>query len=444
MDIRQFELSNPWRVGRQWDVPSIKRRLLATVIDWMDEPEVLVLTGARQVGKTSIVYQVISWLLESQRVLPTDIYYFNLDTPGVADFVGDTGALVRFLDASSGSRTYVFIDEVQRLDQPGLLVKGLQDFRLPLKFVLTGSSALDIRVKTSEALTGRKQVFQVSQLSFNEYLQAVGASVAPGPMDKKDAHFYLPELNHHLDNYATWGGYPAVVLSGSTDKRLGRLGEIYVSYLEKDIAGFLKVGNMSAFRRLVTVIADQQGGLVNIQELAATLGIHRDTVERYVEHLEQTFVLRRLTPFFRNHRTELSKMPKLYFSDSGLRNLGLGMPGPFPTRPDRGPIAEGLVADFLSSGLPPGGGLHFWRTKSKAEVDFVASTSGALSAVEVKAGSLPGPRVSRGFRSFISKYRPKQALVLNRDLWDTAQHEGTTVTILPLAVYLAQRFPQTP
>ena len=257
MDIRQFELSNPWRVGRPWDVPSIRRRLLSEVIDWMDEPEALILTGARQVGKTSIIYQVISWLLESRGVLPADIYYFNLDTPGVADFVGDTGALLRFLDASGGRRAYVFIDEVQRLGRPGLLVKGLQDLRLPLKFILTGSSALDIRVKTGEALTGRKQVFHVFQLSFAEYLQARGASAVSGPLDGRDADLYLLELNHHLDNYATWGGYPAVVLSGSADKRLARLGEIYVSYLEKDIAGFLRVGNMSAFRRLVVLLGSR-------------------------------------------------------------------------------------------------------------------------------------------------------------------------------------------
>ncbi len=438
MDIRQFELSNPWRVARQWEVPSIKRRLLSRVIDWMDEPEVLVLTGARQVGKTSIVYQLISWLLESHEVAPADVYYFNLDIPGVADFVGDPSALLRFLEVGNGGRAFVFIDEVQRLERPGLLIKGLQDMKLSLKFILTGSSSLDIRVKTGEALTGRKQVFHVSQLSFSEYLDAVGASLPPKPMKKGDTALYLPELNHHLDSYATYGGYPAVVLSGSADKRLGRLDEIYRSYLEKDIAGFLRVENMSGFRRLVTVIADQQGGLVNIQELAATLGMHRDTVERYIEHLEQTFVLRRVTPFFRNQRTELSRMPKLYFADQGLRNLGLGVLQSFPDRPDRGQIAEGLVADYLSESLSPGAGLHFWRSKSKAEVDFVVGSSGAVTAFEVKAGALSKPGIRRGFRSFLGKYQPEQAFLLNRSLWASAEHEGIPVSALPLAVYLAE------
>lgn len=438
MDIRQFELSNPWRVGRPWQVPSIKRRLLPEVIDWMDEPEVLVLTGARQVGKTSIVYQLVSWLLESYGVAPADVYYFNLDIPGVADLVGNPASLLRFLEAGSSRRSYVFVDEVQRLERPGLLIKGLQDMRLPLKFILTGSSSLDIRVKTGEALTGRKQVFHVSQLSFDEYLSAKSASVPQGAPDQEDAELYLPELNHHLDRYATYGGYPAVVLSGSDDKRLGRLGEIYRSYLEKDIAGFLRVGNMAGFRRLVTVIAGQQGGLVNIQELAGTLGMHRDTVERYLEHLEQTFVLHRLTPFCRNQRTELSRMPKLYFADPGLRNLAQGMLHLFPDRPDRGQIAEGIVADYLSAKPAPGTSLHFWRTKAKAEVDFVTEASGEMTALEVKAGALARPRISRGFRSFLAKYRPERAFLLNRSLWATVEHEGIIVTVLPLAVFLAR------
>lgn len=438
MDIRQFELANPWRMGRGWQVPSIPRQILSRLVEWVDEPEVLVLSGARQAGKTSIVYQLISRLMKEHRVAANDIYYFNLDLPGFADFVAEPSSLLRFLGKLDRRRVFVFLDEVQRLEHPGLLVKGLQDMRLPLKFVLTGSSALDIRVKTGEALTGRKQVFRVHQLSFEEYLEAVGARLPSGPIAPQDAAVYLPELNHHLDSYATTGGYPAVVLSGDDDKRLARLTEIYVSYLEKDIAGFLKVGNLTAFRRLVTLLADQQGGLTNIQELAATLRIHRETVQRYIEYLEQTFVIRRVTPFFENPRTELSKMPKFYFEDQGLRNFGLGSLAPYPERRDRGQVAEGLVAQYVGAGLPGSSALHFWRTKSKAEVDFVYGARQSLCAVEVKGGALARPRLGAGFRSFLTKYEPTQAFLLNRALWTTVQHQQTAVHILPLAVFLAR------
>ncbi|MDY6896031.1 MAG: DUF4143 domain-containing protein, partial [Thermotogota bacterium] len=109
-------------------------------------------------------------------------------------------------------------------------------------------------------------------------------------------------------------------ITADPEKKILRLNEIFSSYLEKDIAGFMKVENIIAFQKLTTLLAAQQGGLVNIQELSYTLGLHRETITRYIHYLEETFVIKRLTPLFSNPRTELSKMPKIYFADPGMRN----------------------------------------------------------------------------------------------------------------------------
>ena len=175
MDITTFNLSNPWRTGRNWDVPGIKRDVTRELVNWLDEPEILILSGARQVGKTSILYQLIDWLIGSGHVGPDDIYYFNLDLGGISEFLEDQGSFLRFLDAEKGRNIFVFIDEVQRLPDPGIFIKALQDLRLPIKFILTGSSSLDIRTRTHEPLTGRKQVFHIEALSFSEYVKTVPA-----------------------------------------------------------------------------------------------------------------------------------------------------------------------------------------------------------------------------------------------------------------------------
>ena len=436
MDITAFNLSNPWRTGRDWDVPGIRRTVTGKLINWLDEPEILILSGARQVGKTSILYQLIDWLMRSGSVEPSDIYYFNLDLSGIPDFLEDQGSLLRFLGAERGRKAFVFIDEVQRLSNPGVFIKVLQDLRLPLKIILTGSSSLNIRTKIQEPLTGRKQVFHIKALSFSEYIETIPELSSLPVLDPQNYDFYIGALNDALQDYGLYGGYPAPVLTPDPEKKLLKLNEIFSSYLEKDIAGFLKVENIFAFRKLTTLLSAQQGELVNIQELASTLGIHRETVTRYIHYLEETFVIKRLTPFFSNPRTELSKMSKIYFADAGLRNLVMGSFADLRTRSDAGQIIEGIVVAHVSGNHFLSRGVNYWRTKSGAEVDFVISDVKPVQSIEVKSGILKQIAISRGYRSFLSKYNPKRAILLNSTTWSGTKIAGHTVEAIPTAVFL--------
>ncbi len=436
MDITTFNLSNPWRTGRAWDVPSIARAITRKLVKWLDEPEILILAGARQVGKTSILYQLIDWLLQSGRAEPAEIYYFNLDLAGISEFMEDQGKLLRFLDVEKRRNIFVFIDEVQRLPDPGIFIKALQDLRLQLKFILTGSSSLDIRTKSHEALTGRKQVFHIEALSFSEYVKTVPALSSLPDLNPHNYHPYLAALNDTLFDYGLYGGYPATILTADPEKKVLRINEIFSSYLEKDIAGFLKVENITAFRKLATLLAGQQGGLVNIQELTSTLGIHRETITRYIHYLEETFVIKRLTPFFVNPRSELSKMPKIYFADAGLRNLAMGNFSDLHTRSDTGQIMEGIVASHVFRKYPLSQRINYWRTKAGAEVDFIISSVKPIQSIEVKAGILKQLTISRGYRSFLAKYSPQKAILLNRNIWSEAEIGGQLVEAIPISVFL--------
>jgi len=436
MDITTFNLSNPWRTGRDWDVPGIQRDVTRKLMNWLDEPEILILSGARQVGKTSILYQLIDWLMRSGHVGPDGIYYFNLDLGGISEFLGDQGSFLRFLDAEKGRNIFVFIDEVQRLPDLGIFIKAIQDLRIPIKFILTGSSSLDIRTRTQEPLTGRKQVFHIEALSFSEYVKTVPALSSLPALEQQNYSIYIGALNDALNDYGLYGGYPAVVLTDDPEKKMLRLNEIFSSYLEKDIAGFLKVENIPAFRKLATLLSVQQGGLVNIQELASTLGLHRETITRYIYYLEETFVIKRLTPFFSNPRTELSKMPKIYFADAGLRNLAMGSFSDLRTRSDTGKIIEGIVASHVLRDRILSHRINYWRTKSGAEVDLIISGAKPVQSIEVKSGFLKGVTISRGYRSYLSKYSPKKAILLNSAIWSKREIAGHTVEAIPTAVFL--------
>ncbi|MBW2367944.1 MAG: ATP-binding protein [Deltaproteobacteria bacterium] len=416
MDITTFQLLNPWRTGRNWDVPHIERTVTGKISAWLQ-------------------------LINSDHAKPDDIYFFNLDIAGIKDFLKDQASFLRFLDIEKRKNTYVFIDEVQRLSDPGLFIKGLQDLRLPIKFVLTGSSSLDIRAKTQEALTGRKQVFHIWPLSFSEYIKTVPVLRDMTYPDRNDYEMYLGLLNDTLHDYSFYGGYPAVVSTESHEKKMMRLNEILTSYLEKDIAGFLKVENIPLFRKLVTLLSAQQGGLVNIQELSETLGANRETVSRYIHYLEETFVICRIAPYFSNRRTELSKMPKIYFSDPGLRNLARGgglVLENLMFSPDHGIILEGIVTAHVFRGLSFSTRLNFWRTKSGAEVDLVVSDKNPVAGIEVKAGALRDIRITRGYRSFLTKYKPDIAIILNRTLWNKKEIAGCVIEAIPTAIFLLQ------
>jgi len=436
MEITTFNLSNPWRTGKNWDVPGIQRDVTRKLMNWLDEPEILILSGARQVGKTSILYQLIDWLMRSGHVGPDGIYYFNLDLGGISEFLEDQGSFLRFLEAEKGRNIFVFIDEVQRLPDPGIFIKAIQDLRLPIKFILTGSSSLDIRSRTHEPLTGRKQVFHIEALSFSEYVKTVPVLSSLPALEQQSYSIYIGALNDALNDYGLYGGYPAVVLTDDPEKKILRLNEIFSSYLEKDIAGFLKVENIPAFRKLATLLSVQQGGLVNIQELASTLGLHRETITRYIYYLEETFVIKRLTPLFSNPRTELSKMPKIYFADAGLRNLAMGSFSDLRTRSDTGKIIEGIVVSHVLRDRILSHRINYWRTKSGAEVDLIISGAKPVQSIEVKSGFLKGVTISRGYRSFLSKYSPKKAILLNSAIWSKREIAGHTVEAIPTTVFL--------
>jgi hypothetical protein len=217
-------------------------------------------------------------------------------------------------------------------------------------------------------------------------------------------------ITERFERHAVVGGYPEAWLSGSPGDVLADLTEAVVL---RDASDRFRIARPDVFRRLLHLVAGQVGSLVNHAEWAALLGVSRDTVAAYVALLEESHVLVTLPPFAGGKRSELTRQPKVYFTDPGLRNHLVGSLQPFRGRPDRGPLFELWVFSELWKRLPPGATLHYWRSTSGAETDFVIVLGDRPIGVEVKAQELTRPLLPRASRSFIEAYDPKDFLMVN-------------------------------
>ena len=398
----------------------INREIFDKIAAHLDKPEITLLTGSRQVGKTVLLEQLKSYLISEKKILSENVLWYNLDLIQDWETFQSQSAFIEFLRGrSKQKKIYVFIDEAQKVPEAARFFKGVYDSKLNAKLVLTGSSSLEIKAKLKETLAGRKRIFHIPSFSFYEFLSAKDKFLAEylknedsiGEIDQK-------KLNLYYEEYLIFGGYPRVVLSESQEEKIAILREIFSSYVEKDVVGFLEVKNKTAFNRMIKLLAAQIGQLVNIGELALHLGIDRHTVERYILALEETFVIKKITPYFVNPRQEIIKAAKVYFLDSGMGNLSLENFQSFPGRSDKGSLLEnGVCSDLLNLCENRSARLHFWRTKQKTEVDFVIEKGRELLPIEVK--SLLGKAiVLPPLKLFIEKFSPQKAVVVNLSFGD--------------------------
>lgn len=400
----------------------------------LDAKEITLIIGPRQVGKTTLLLQLKDHLV--RRGYPESrILSFNLDLITDRALFESQTEFIKFLKERIGKeKLFIFVDEAQRVGNAGIFFKGIYDLDLSIKFVLTGSSALEIRSKIHEPLTGRKRTFYLYPLNFQEYISAKDASLTK-LVDQKENSVYTKErILEYFSRFIVWGGYPKIALEDNVESKEQFLKEIYSSYIERDIIGFLEIKNTTAFTNLISILSSQIGQLVNTQELSNTLNVERKTVEKYLEILEKTFVLERVSPFFRNVRKELTKMPKVYFLDMGLRNFALGDLKSFGVRQDKGALLENFLFSELRKCADAR--FHFWRTKEKAEVDFVLEKRfGEMMPIEAKATSMRSPEISRSFRSFLNTYKPKYAFVVNLGFQGSIRIESTEIRfILPYEI----------
>ena len=422
INIELFYYQNPWHKGKIPEFPYIQRALMPDLVRWLDDKETLVLIGPRQAGKSTLLKAVIKFLLEKRGVAAKDIFYFNLDDLRLIEFLSAPEDLIKFIQSFSPAKAYIFVDEAQRLENPGLFLKCVYDLGLNFKLIISGSSSLELKSKIFESLAGRKIVFHLFPFSFGEFLSTKPFFLELKTLKSWDDlvfrdRIYSGTLNKYLEEFIIYGGYPRVVLEKDLIKKRELLWEIYSSYVEKDIVNFLKIELPDKFNNLVKVLSSQIGNLTNIHELTNTLRINRLTVEKYISILKATFITSLVKPFYKNIRSEISKMPKVYFNDTGLRNCIIDSFGEVDTRPDKGALLENFIYTQIKA-TKSLRNVRFWRTKTGGEVDFVAEFGREMIGFEVKFGSplsKSGVSLSPSLNHFVKEYKPKKTIIFTKN-----------------------------
>ncbi len=368
-----------------------------------------ILVGPRQSGKTTLGKHLSHRLVQEKRY--KTLLYLNCDYSLICDWLASTTFISDIREALELENYILFIDEVQRLESPGLLLKIIADLKLPIKMIASGSSQLEIKSKVTEHLTGRQFETLILPLSSREVDY------------KKD---YLSILQY--------GSYPQVYLT--TEKRL-LLRELYNSYIQKDIIDFLKVGKVDVIQKLMGLLAHCSGQLLNYQQLAADCQVSADTIKNYLDILQKTYVVDLITPYVGNKRTEITSNPICYFIDNGFRNFSLDNLAPIESRTDNGLLIESIVFQEIRKYLAEkylDWKIHYWRTKGGAEVDFVVQTGfDTVVPIEVKYRNMPKPKISRSYRSFLEAYKPDLGIIITKNQLATIDVDNTTVHFIPIA-----------
>ncbi|MCC7504704.1 MAG: ATP-binding protein [Saprospiraceae bacterium] len=364
----------------------MRRKKYFELLEHLPKKEITVLIGARQTGKSTLLRQLADTLADSGEVMTI----LNLERKDILlDLNQAPEHIFKYLPNARDGRVFALIDEIQYLNDPTNFLKLLYDeYADRLKLVVTGSSAFYIDRQFKDSLAGRKKIFELPTLDFEEFLQFQGQELElkelqrlrNGEIARSAAE---PRLWAALESYLTYGGYPGVVLEPEPKHKMERLQEIRDSFVKRDMfeSG---VTDETRFFRMMVLLAAQIGNLLNTNELSNTLQLTHASADHFLYVLQKCFHVRLVRPFFQNLRKELVKMPKVYFLDLGLRNALVNYFAPVEQRTDKGALLENYVYRRLSELYAPDQ-IRFWRTADGNEVDFVvAETAFGGKAVESK------------------------------------------------------------
>lgn len=366
-----------------------KRELQDTIENWLFDKEIIIIYGARQTGKTTLLEQ----LFEKR----DEAVIFNCENKTIADILEskDLTQIKLLFD----NNKIVILDEAQRIKDIGLALKLIYDEKnYPVKIIATGSSSFELARNISEPLTGRNLKFKLFSLSLNEI---------------STRHNWL-WLKERLSQLLIFGTYPGVIDLKYEKKRI-KLDELSADYLYQDVLSYQDVRNPDLLRKLLKALAFQIGSQVSLHELSNMLGVSSKTVERYIDLLEKSFVIFSISSFSKNLRNEIKKSKKYYFYDNGIRNAIINNFLPLENRNDIGQLWENFCVNELikrNEYDKKMADFYFWRTYDGAEIDLIIQKDTKLFAYEFKWN----PNKKYRFpKSFLENYDVTDKTIIHRN-----------------------------
>ncbi len=369
----------------------IERHLENIIINRMFKKKVIIIMGARQVGKTTLLHSVV-------HKANIDHIWLDGDEPDVRSMLSNASSTK--LKKIIGKYKLVIIDEAQRINNIGLSVKLIVDNFSDVQVLLSGSSALEIANELKEPLTGRKYEFNLFPISFSEMVK----------------HSNLIEETRLIENRLIYGSYPDVILNNDDEKEI--LSQLTTSYLYKDIFSYNLIKKPAILEKLLQALALQIGSEVSYHEIGQLIGLDPATVERYIDLLEKSYVLFRLHSLNRNMRNEIKKGKKIFFYDLGIRNAIIKNFSPLDLRADKGALWENyLISERMKYNHYniKYTNMFFWRTHSQQEIDYIEEEDNNLSAFEFKWNPKKNARFSK---SFLQAYPECKLKTINKNNYD--------------------------
>jgi predicted AAA+ superfamily ATPase len=354
----------------------IQRTLFLSIEKRFFKEKVILVIGPRQVGKTTL----INALLKDKEHL-----FLNGDDPATRDVLQAISTIK--LKALIGKHQYIFIDEAQRIPNIGITLKLINDQFKKVQLLVSGSSTLEINNKTQEPLTGRKFEYHLFPISWEEFELHEGYLLA----------------EQQLETRLIYGMYPDVITNPSDASLV--LKELASSYLYKDVLSLTGIRKPLLLEKLLKALALQLGSEVSFNELATLLEIDKNTVSKYIQLLEQAFIIFQLSSFSRNQRNEIKNNRKIYFYDNGIRNMIINNLNPFELRNDKGALWENfLISERIKrqTYYQQIGSRYFWRNVQKQEIDYIEDAGGEIHAYEFKWKSGGRNKIPK---SFIESYK---------------------------------------
>jgi len=411
----------------------IERKLEKKLKNYIDVPEIIALIGPRQSGKTTLIKKICDELENAVYLSFEDRQLLELFETDIKSF--------EELYFKPEKNKYIFIDEFQYASQGGRSLKYLFDFNPGKKIIISGSSSIDLSVKAIKYLAGRIFVLNLYQLDFEEFLLFKDPGLHSILKQQKNKlaitgpKVILPDISDPIskkinllyEEFGIYGGYPRVVIAKSNDEKIEVLKNIYSIFFLREVKEIIKIAEDFKLTKLIKTLALQIGSQINYQNLSMLADFNFMQTKTNLNLLDKTFIIKSIQPFYRNKSTELVKNPKIYFMDTGLRNVVIHGFQKFSDRTDKGALLENILFCELTK---DGFNLNYWRTKSQAEVDLIAEKNQVIVPVEVKS-HLAKTTSTRSMFNFIKKYDARIAIIFSDNLIGQKTIDDKKLVFLP-------------
>lgn len=427
--LRELTLYNPWwNTGEiSIDEGFVKRDIFPDFLDSMDDRTILGIVGIRRVGKTTLLKQAIKHLLKT--VPQKRILYFSLDMFKQEDQIIKRIFDIYFRDIlhevpAEAQRVYIFIDEIQKVPNWGDVIKSIYDMGYPIKFIVSGSSSMNILRGSGESLIGRIYIMKLFPFSFHEFMKYNGMETDITSYKEPEFPFEAEKIIMMFDRFITSGGFPELYPPFSEEKVKMILKTNLDLTFYRDIINLFEIKRVDVLEGIFYSILKQSGNVVKYHTLTTALGTKYETVKTYIEYLCSSFFMTKSYFYSSNTLKSFKKNPKIYASDHAFFNL---------SNTDVGLIIETIVFNHL---VKQGLEVYYWQGKNKLEVDLVVKTHEEVIPIEVKYRKKINSADHKGLIEFMTSFNIKKGYVITDEYFSIKEIDDKVISYIPVWMFL--------